>query len=77
MPVRVDQAGHQHAPAALDDLRTVRRGGIPVGDVHDLVAVDEQTKSVAQTAGSAVEQSEIREHDRPGWCGRLGAYASR
>src|SRR5690348_6485547 len=63
MPVRVDQTRHENPSAAIDRLRTIRRGGIAGRDGLDPIALDEQTQSVAQGAGVSVEQPEVCEQD--------------
>ena len=64
VPVGVDQSRHQHASAAVDHLRALRRRRVVVGDGRDGVSLDPQAHTVAQHRTGAVEQPAIGEHDR-------------
>ena len=65
MPVRVDQARHDNPPSAVDHVRVVWRGRVSLGHGLDPTALDEQAEAIAQCVRLAVEQTEIREQNRP------------
>ena len=65
VPVGVDQPWHDDPAAAIDRTRAFRRRLAARGDGLDPAALDEEAEPFAHTAGFAVEQQEIREHDRP------------
>ena len=48
MPMGVDQARHQDAPAAIDHPRAVRRRRIAAGDLLDAIALDKEAKASSQ-----------------------------
>jgi hypothetical protein len=63
VPMRVDQAGHQGAAAAVDDLRIVGGGGVAGVDRFDLVAFDEHLRPLAHCRRSSVEHAHVFEED--------------
>ncbi len=60
MHMAVDQAGHQRAPAAVDDVRSRELDRLG-RDLPDLVALDHQLVAAAQFAGVGIEHLEILE----------------
>jgi hypothetical protein len=65
MPMGVDQTRHKDSATAIDHMRTVWRSRVALRHGLDPVALNEQTKTVAQSAEASVEQPEIREQGRP------------
>src|SRR5262245_33383828 len=73
MPVRVDEPGHERAPAAGDDLgrgaAVDRDSGW--GDLLDRVAADENVDVGAELPALAVEDTNVLEQRACGWLGRV------
>ena len=63
MPVRVNEAGHHAAAAAVDHFRAIGSTRIARGDRFDAARFNKQTQPAAQRARLSVEQLEICEHD--------------
>jgi hypothetical protein len=62
--MRIDQTRHHGPPSAIDYLRAVRWYVLAGDDVLDAIALDKQTKSLAQRVRRTVEELEILENDR-------------
>src|SRR5580658_8150653 len=77
MPMRVYHARHQGPAAAVDDLRSIRRGKLVRGKRLDPSSLDQKAKPALQRRGFAVEQEEIREQDGSEGVRRLRRGAAR
>ena len=64
VPVRVDQAGHQRAAAAVDDLRALGSGFADRFHGLDLVALYDNAPAFDQPAGLAVKYLDVCENHR-------------
>ena len=65
--MRVDQARHENAPAAIHHGRAFGRGAVCGIHRDDLVALDQNLDIVAQAVRLAVKQFDLSEQD-PGRC---------
>ena len=61
--MRIDQAGHQHAAAAIDHGPVGLGRGIAGIDRSDPVAIDQDLGILLQVVGFAVEQPDLPEQD--------------
>ena len=64
VPMIVDQAGHQHPAAAIDDLHGLAGRGAAGINRPDLVAFDDHCQAAAQGGGMSVKDRDIGEGDR-------------
>jgi hypothetical protein len=79
MPMRIDEARHHHAAAAIDGLRAIGHRGRARADGLDATALDEHMHPIAQRGGFAVEEAHAGEEGglcRRG-CRRLGPRLRR